>query len=60
MSDIPKVNPRNMAALLATGVQTHTAIRDSIIQAADERAAYYADRDKELNADARLKGRVKM
>lgn len=59
MTDIPQVKPRNMHDLLSQGVQTHVAIRDSIAQAAQEREAYYADRDKELNAKARLEGRTK-
>lgn len=59
MSDIPKVRSRNIHDLLAGVVQTHVAIRDSIAQAAQEREAYYADKDKELNAQARLEGKTR-
>lgn len=59
MTDMPKVLPRNIHDLLTQGVETHVAIRDSIFTAAKEREAYYAERDKELNAQARLDGKTK-
>ncbi|HEX4921850.1 MAG TPA: hypothetical protein VFV92_14065 [Candidatus Bathyarchaeia archaeon] len=59
MTDMPKVLPRNIHDLLRQGVQTHVDIRDSIVAAAKEREAYYANRDKELNAQARLDGKTK-
>lgn len=59
MADMPQVNPRSMRDLLNGVVQTHVAIRDSIVQAAQEREAYYAEKDKELNAQARLEGKTK-
>lgn len=58
MSDIPQVRPRDMHGLISGVVETHTAIRDSIVTAAQDREAYYAQRDKELNAKARLEGKT--
>jgi hypothetical protein len=56
--EIPQVKPRDMHALVAGVVETHTAIRDSIIDAATARETYYAQKDKELNAQARLEGKT--
>lgn len=59
MADMPQVRPRDMHALLMQTVETHTAVRDNIAEAATKREAYYADLDKELNAQARLEGKTK-
>jgi hypothetical protein len=58
MSDMPQVKPRDMHALLSGLVTAHAAVRDDIANAAEERAKYYADKDKELNAQARLEGKT--
>lgn len=58
MSPIPQVKPRNMHGLISGVVETHTAIRDDIANAAAEREAYYAQKNKELNAQARLEGKT--
>lgn len=58
MSEIAQVKPRNMHALISGVVETHTAIRDDIANAAAAREAYYAEKDKELNAQARLEGKT--
>lgn len=56
--DMPEVRPRNMADNLAKLVETHVAVQDNIAKAAAERAAYHAERDKKLNAEAKLHGKV--
>lgn len=58
MSEIPQVRPRDMHGLITGVVETHTAIRDSIVKAATEREKYYAQKDAELNAKARLEGKT--
>lgn len=58
MPDIPQVRPRDMHALLSRVVETHAAIRDSIANEALARERYYAEKDKELNAQARLEGKT--
>lgn len=58
MSDMPQVKPRNMQSLISGVVETHTAIRDDIANAAAEREAYYAEKNQALNAQARLEGKA--
>lgn len=58
MVDIPLVNPRDLHGLITGVVQTHTAVRDNIAEAAQEREKYYAEKDQALNAQARLEGKT--
>ena len=58
MTDMPKVNPRSMHTLIQGVADSHASVRDSIVQAAQEREAYYAEENQRLNAKARLEGKT--
>lgn len=58
MTDMPKVNPRSMHTLIQGVADSHSGIRDALAQAAQEREAYYAAQNQQLNAKARLEGKA--
>lgn len=58
MTDIPKVNPRDMATLVGKTASTHEAIQQGIRERAAEHEKYLASRDATLNASARLTGKT--
>lgn len=58
MPDMPKVNPRNMVEKTMSLVSTHATIREGIHQRATEHQAALEERDRELNAKAKLQGKT--
>lgn len=58
MTEIPQVNPRNIPDGLASVVETHKQHHQRIHEMARRVAEEHAQRDKELNAQARLDGRT--
>ena len=58
MSDIPHIRPRDMVARIQDVVDTHEQIAASIRERAEENMRVHSERNLNLNADARLNGKV--